>query len=82
VRRAETKPATLLLDPPRTGAKEVMPHIAQMGPRKVVYISCDPNTFARDAAILQKAGYRLTSLQAFDMMPHTWHVETLAVLER
>lgn len=82
VRRKETRPATLLLDPPRTGAKEVMPLVVQMAPNKVVYISCDPNTFARDAAILQTGGYRLSSLQAFDMMPHTWHTELLAVLER
>lgn len=75
------KPDVVMLDPPRTGAKEVMAAIAKMAPRRVVYVSCDPNTFARDAMVLQKAGYRLASLSAFDMMPHTWHAEVVGRFE-
>ncbi len=78
LKKPDFRPDVVMLDPPRTGAKEVMAHIAKMAPKRVVYVSCDPNTFARDAQSLQKAGYTLTSLRAFDMMPHTWHVELAA----
>gem|GEM_PF-6938926 len=72
----------VMLDPPRSGAKEVMLLISAMGPKAVLYVSCDPNTFARDAALLQADGYRLASLRAFDMMPHTWHAELVALMTR
>lgn len=75
-REAFTK---VLLDPPRSGAAEVMPHLASLKPRRIVYISCNPATLARDAAILVKAGYRLQAAGVMDMFPHTTHVESMAV---
>lgn len=72
----------VLLDPPRTGAREVVQHLADHGPPRIAYVSCDSATLARDAALLVQSGYRLVSIDAFDMFPQTPHVETLAVLER
>jgi 23S rRNA (uracil1939-C5)-methyltransferase len=70
----------LFLDPPRTGASEVLPVIAQLKPPRIVYVSCNPSTLARDAGILcQEQGYRLLEAGVMDMFPHTAHVESLAV---
>jgi 23S rRNA (uracil1939-C5)-methyltransferase len=71
-----------LLDPPRTGAREVVEALAQRGSARVVYVSCDVGTLARDAALLLRGGYRLVSIEAFDLFPQTPHVETLTVFER
>jgi 23S rRNA (uracil1939-C5)-methyltransferase len=49
---------------------------------RIAYVSCHPVSFARDAAVLMKAGFRLARLRIFDMFPHTAHVETLGVFER
>ena len=75
---------TLLLDPPRSGAREVAREAARpgSGPARIVYVSCDPATLARDVAILKEGGYSLVNLTGFDMFPGTPHVEVLAVLER
>jgi len=70
---------TVLLDPPRTGAKQAMPLVTGLEPKRIVYVSCDPNTFARDAEILQDLGYSLTRLTPFDMVPQTHHVELVGV---
>lgn len=73
----------ILLDPPRTGAYEIVQHIAEFGARKIVYVSCDPATLARDAGVLvSEAGYRLVSAGVMDMFPHTTHVESIALFER
>lgn len=72
----------LLIDPPRTGAREVAEAVAAAPGPRVVYVSCDPATLARDAAILQRGGYAITSVRAFDMFPETPHVETLCVFDR
>lgn len=72
----------VLLDPPRAGAREVTEALRDKGPGRVVYVSCDPATLARDAATLLAGGYQLASLEAFDMFPQTPHVETLAVFSR
>ncbi|MBI3179063.1 MAG: class I SAM-dependent RNA methyltransferase [Deltaproteobacteria bacterium] len=72
----------VLLDPPRTGAKLVAAALATSGPSRVVYISCDSATLARDAALLVRGGYALTSLELFDMFPETEHSETLSVFDR
>jgi len=82
VRRAlrEKAPYTqIFLDPPREGAgKAVMQGIASLDPERVIYLSCDPATFARDARILLDRGYALRRLQPFDMFPQTGHLELLS----
>jgi 23S rRNA (uracil1939-C5)-methyltransferase len=73
------RPATLLVDPPRTGlSKEAADSIVRLASPRIVYVSCDPPTLARDARRLLDAGYRLDSLRAFDFFPNTPHVESLA----
>jgi 23S rRNA (uracil1939-C5)-methyltransferase len=72
-----------LLDPPRTGAVEVLPLLPRLGVERVVYVSCYPGTLARDAAeLVQRHGYRLVGAGAMDMFPHTAHVESIAVFQR
>jgi tRNA/tmRNA/rRNA uracil-C5-methylase (TrmA/RlmC/RlmD family) len=72
-----------VLDPPRTGAgKEVMALVAQLAPRRVVYVACDPAALARDVRAAADHGYTLSSLEAYDAFPMTHHVECIAVLER
>jgi len=72
----------VLLDPPRAGAREILPIAVGSRPRRVVYVSCHPGSFARDAGILaQQLGYRLVSAGIMDMFPHTSHVESIALFE-
>jgi 23S rRNA (uracil1939-C5)-methyltransferase len=75
------KPAdTIVVDPPRTGiSKDAMEAVASHGASRVVYVSCDPPTMARDARRLLDAGYSLQSIEGFDLFPNTPHVETLGV---
>jgi 23S rRNA (uracil1939-C5)-methyltransferase len=73
----------VLLDPPRAGAREVLPVAAASQPRRIAYVSCHPGSLARDAGILvREHGYRLTTAGIMDMFPHTSHVESLALFER
>jgi 23S rRNA (uracil1939-C5)-methyltransferase len=73
----------VLLDPPRTGAEIPVAEMHRIAPRRIVYVSCHPATLARDAQVLvDKHGYRLTTVRVFDMFPHTHHVEALAVFDR
>ncbi len=72
----------LLLDPPRSGAMEVIPAIARLGFKRIVYVSCNPGSLARDAGLLvHEHGYRLVKAGVMDMFPHTAHVESIAVFE-
>ncbi len=72
-----------LLDPPRTGALEVLDWLPRLGVRRLVYVSCYPSTLARDAdRLVHGLGYRLTAAGVMDMFPHTAHVESMAVFER
>ena len=80
---AKRKFNKVLLDPPRAGAREILPVIARCGAERVVYISCHPGSLARDAGILvHELGYSLSSAGVFDMFPHTAHVESVAVFEK
>ena len=73
----------VLLDPPRTGAAELLPALGRTGARRIVYVSCHPGTLARDAGLLvREHGYRLASAGIMDMFPHTSHVESIALFER
>lgn len=73
----------ILLDPPRSGALELLPVLGALGAQRIVYVSCHPATLARDVGELtQRFGYRLDSAGVLDMFPHTAHVESMAVLTR
>jgi 23S rRNA (uracil1939-C5)-methyltransferase len=72
----------VLLDPPRVGAREMLPTVARLKPERVLYISCHPGSLARDIGLLvSEHGFRLRAAGVLDMFPHTTHVESIAVLE-
>ena len=72
----------LLVDPPRTGAEMVVEHVRLARPSRIVYVSCNPETLARDAARLVHAhGYRLVRTGLVDMFPHTSHIESVSEFE-
>ena len=71
----------VLLDPPRAGAKDAVPAIAGLGAERIVYVSCDVATLARDLEAFATLGYRTTRVVPVDLMPHTDHVEVVALLE-
>jgi len=73
---------TVVVDPPRTGmTADALRGVVAWRPQRVVYVSCDPPTLARDAAALFGAGYRLHGIEAFDLFPNTPHVEAVAVFD-
>jgi 23S rRNA (uracil1939-C5)-methyltransferase len=72
----------VLLDPPRTGAFEAVKLIPQVKPDKILYVSCDPPTLARDLAVLQKSGYEIVASCPVDMFPQTYHIESITVLRK
>ena len=74
--------SAVLLDPPRDGAFAVVKQIAALGAERVLYVSCNPATLARDTAELLKQGYRLKRAGILDMFPQTAHVEAMALFER
>jgi len=73
---------TVLLDPPREGARGVAGLLCSMKPERIIYVSCNPSTLARDLAELVQGDYSVKSLKLFDMFPQTYHIESVTVLER
>lgn len=75
--------ATIILDPPRSGAgREVVELVGAAKPAQVVYVACDPVAFARDVAFFAEQGYSLSTVRAFDLFPHTHHVEAVGTFTR
>jgi len=76
-------PATLLLDPPRKGVSaEALQSAVRLGAQRIVYVSCNPATLARDLKILEENGYKTKQIQPIDLFPQTFHVESVTVLDR
>ncbi len=82
LRAAGEKFTKIILNPPRSGAKGLEADLAAFGAEKILYVSCNPSTLARDLAALEKKGYRTRRVRPVDLFPQTFHVETLAELAR
>lgn len=81
--RSRLRQATVVLDPPRSGAgKAVVKELAELGPAQLVYVACDPVALARDVGLFAAHGYELVRVRAFDLFPNTHHVEAVATLRR
>lgn len=79
--RERLRAATIVLDPPRSGAgRQVVERLAELAPRQLVYVACDPVALARDVGLFAERGYRLDAIRAFDLFPNTHHVEAVARL--
>ena len=76
-------PMLIVFDPIRAGCKEDVLHAAVgMAPKRIVYVSCNPSSMARDIEILTKQGYQLVKVQPVDMFPQTYHVECVSLLTK
>src|SRR5437899_9828534 len=72
-----------VLDPPRAGCEpEALAEIIRLGPERLVHISCEPSTHARDLAALTRGGYRIGRDAIVDLFPHTYHIESVVLLKR
>ncbi|MGE5328249.1 MAG: 23S rRNA (uracil(1939)-C(5))-methyltransferase RlmD [Deltaproteobacteria bacterium] len=77
------KPDVVVLDPPRKGCEKMLIEtIAEMGPKRIVYVSCNPSTLARDLKAFAEKGYEAKEVQPVDMFPQTYHVECVVLIER
>jgi len=82
LRQRREKFTQLVLDPPRAGAKGLEAELASFGAEKLLYMSCDPATLARDLGALRNHGYKLRMVQPIDLFPHSFHVESLVLMTR
>ena len=81
--REGIRPDVVFMDPPRAGSDEkFLRALLKTAPSRVVYVSCDPETLARDLAVLTQGGYKVQRIQPVDMFPFTEHVETVVSLAR
>ncbi len=81
--KAQEQFDVIIVDPPRAGMNpKALKYLLKMAPERLLYISCNPSTFARDAASLVKAGYRLPEVRPVDMFPHTMHIELVGMFSR
>ena len=75
------KPDVVIIDPPRSGMhKTTVDDVIQLNPKKIVYVSCNPASQARDIKLMVEAGYKLQKMKPVDMFPHTYHIENVALL--
>jgi len=80
--RREERYELLLLDPPREGAKRELGVALRLSPERIIYVSCNPATLARDLKFLKAEGYELERVVPFDFFPQTFHIEAVAFLRR
>lgn len=81
--RYKDRPDLVILDPPRAGlAPGAIDRLLRLAPARILYVSCEPPTLARDLKLFRKGGYQLRDIQLFDLFPQTFHIETLVELER
>jgi 23S rRNA (uracil1939-C5)-methyltransferase len=73
-------PDLIVLDPPRTGCKTILDQVVRWRPKKIIYVSCEPTTFARDLRLFSERGYSLQNLSLIDMFPQTFHIEAVGLL--
>lgn len=71
-----------VIDPPREGAREIIKPVAELVPDKIIYVSCDPSTLARDLKGFHGLGYTLEKVRPFDMFPQTYHIESISLLKK
>lgn len=77
------KADVVFMDPPRAGSDEVfLTSLLRLAPKRIIYVSCGPESLARDLAFLKKGGYRVEKIQPVDMFPHTFHCEVVCSLQR
>lgn len=77
------RPSLIVVDPPRAGLSEKMiTKMNDFGAPKIIYVSCNPSTLARDCSLLQKYGYKVESISPVDMFPHSYHIENVCLLSR
>jgi 23S rRNA (uracil1939-C5)-methyltransferase len=74
------RPDLIILDPPRMGCKAVLDQVVRLKPKKIVYVSCEPTTFARDLRLFSERGFHLQRLNLVDMFPQTYHMEVVGLL--
>ena len=74
-------PHLIILDPPRAGCKTILDQVVRLKPKKIIYVSCEPTTFARDLRLFSEKGYSLQRLSLIDMFPQTYHIEVVGLLQ-
>lgn len=83
VNNIKQHPELIVVDPPRAGlSKDTISYLNEFDPKKIIYVSCNPATMARDCALLDEYGYKVKSVKPFDLFPQTYHVENVCLLER